>query len=353
MGDTASLDSSNAHIVARDLIARGRALRGQGEMIAFSLPGIRIDASFLTPGYADLCRRAVVNDPAYADGQQQSLAVSIFDHETRPDVPRAMWAETDFGIAPLATGLAPGGIEGAFDVDNYLWQFFDPATGEGVEAQKRPGAFPPWVASFPLRNFAHWGYQRLGWRLIHAGTLAVDGRGIMLIGAGGSGKSGTSLAGVMGGLESVGDDYVAMQLTEAGVRAYPVIKLMKQDAKGLARTGIDAAKFGLGEPNWQNKYEFDFEVLERGRRARQIDLQAILLPRIAHQARSTFTRAPARAAMIGLAPSNLQQLPGGWREGLGFTAEIARRLPAYYLDLSTDPSEIADAIATFIAEPRS
>lgn len=349
MSATANVDSSNAHIVARDLIARGLALRSAGENVRFSLPGLRIDAAFLTPGYADLCRRAIVSDAAYADGQQ-SLSVTILDHETRADVPRALWGEPDFGITQLAAGLAPGGIEGAFDVDNYLWQFFDPASGEGVEAQKAPGAFPPWVASFPMRNFAHWGYQRLGWRLIHAGTLGVNGRGIMLIGAGGSGKSGTSLAGVMGGLESVGDDYVAMQLTEAGVRAYPVMKLMKQDAAGLVRTGIDPQALQLGEPNWQNKYEFDFEMLGRGKRAKHLDLEAIILPRIAHRARSSFTRAPARAAMIGLAPSNLQQLPGGWREGLSFTADIARRLPAYYLDLSTDASEIADAIETFIAE---
>jgi hypothetical protein len=105
---------------------------------------------------------------------------------------------------------------------------------------------------------------------------------------------------------------------------------------------------GLGIPNWQHKFEFDFERLGAGRRASALRLGAILLPRISGAARSSFRPAPGRVAMMGLAPSNLQQLPGGWRQGLGFTAALARSLPAYYLDLGTDGAEIADAVARFI-----
>jgi hypothetical protein len=57
--------------------------------------------------------------------------------------------------------------------------------------------------------------------------------------------------------------------------------------------------------------------------------------------------------MMAFAPNNLHQLPDGWRQGLSFTATVARRLPAYHLDLGEDPSEIAGVMADFIAGRRS
>jgi len=221
-------------------------------------------------------------------------------------------------------------------------------SGAGIEALSRAEQFPPWIASLPLRNFLHWAYQSIGWRVVHAGTLAIDGRGVILIGAGGAGKSGTVLSGVVAGLDSAGDDYVAMGFDDGGVCACPIAKLMKQDAAGLLRLGLDAVAESLGPPNWQNKHEFDFEAFGAGRRAGRIDIRAILLPRIARARRSTIAPAAAGEAMMALAPNNLRQLPDGWRHGLAFSAELIRRLPAYRVELGEDPREIAGTIADFI-----
>jgi hypothetical protein len=139
-----------------------------------------------------------------------------------------------------------------------------------------------------------------------------------------------------------------MEVAEEGVRAYPVTRLMKQDKDGLRRVGLDAND--LGPENWQGKHEFDFETLGGGKRAPQIDLAAILLPRVAGSARTAIRPATPREAMMTMAPNNLRQLPDGWREGLAFTADVSRRLPAYHLDLGTNPDEIADVVAGIIAE---
>lgn len=314
----------------------------------FSLPGLALTLASDSAGYLELCRRALVDDPLLANRAQKPLEVSVLDHGTHPGMPHSKWVGEMFGLSLVEEGLARGGFEGFFDVDRQLWQVYDPLKARGIEALAQAGQFAPWVASFPLRNFLHWAYQSMGWRIVHAGTLAIDGKGIMLIGAGGAGKSGTSLSGILAGLDSAGDDYVAMNLDDGAVRASPVMKLMKQDGKGLARLGVDPVALGLGEPNWQNKHEFDFEQLGRGRRASAIELKAIVLPRIAHVPKSTLRRAPSQVAMMNLAPSNLQQLPGGWREAMRFTGRVARELPAYYLDLSDDGPEIAGAIADLI-----
>jgi hypothetical protein len=338
--------AADSHTFAAALISFGQALFPPPPAASFNLPRFRLTVASDSGGYLEICHRALVSDPAFDPDLR--LDLSVPDYQTHPEMPRGMWTGGMFGLGLLAKGLAPSGIEGSLNPDYKLVQFFDASSGTGIEALARPGQFPPWIASFPLRNFLHWAYQRIGWRLVHAGTLAIDGRGVMLVGDGGSGKSGTVLAGILAGLDSAGDDYVVMEASGEGVRARPVVKLMKLDPAGLRRLGLDPHARSFGTPNWQGKHEFDFEALGKGRRARTIDLKAIVLPRIAHTPRSSLSRATPHDAMLGLAPSNLQQLPGGWREGLAFTAGIARRLPAFYLDLSDDPLEIADVIAAVV-----
>ncbi|MEO6396381.1 MAG: serine kinase [Devosia sp.] len=342
------IDESSAHIFAAALRDYAGAL--SIETAQFSLARFQLTVASDSAGYLALCRRALVDDPRFAQAEQRPLHLSVLDYVSHPQMPQSEWVGEMYGAILTAKGLAAGGYEGTYELPSRLWQIYEIGTGRGVEALHEPGRFEPWVASFPLRNFLHWAYQSIGWRIVHAGTLAVDGKGVMIIGSGGAGKSGTTLSGVMAGLDSAGDDYVAMNLEAGKVSASPVMRLMKQDHKGLARLGIDPGARGLGVPNWQNKYEFDFEVLGAGRRAQTIELKAILMPRIAHAERSSLRRAPAQAAMMALAPSNLQQLPGGWREAMAFTGEIARRLPAYYLDLGNDPAEIAGTIRGLIAE---
>ena len=64
----------------------------------------------------------------------------------------------------------------------------------------------------------------------------MGGRGALIVGASGSGKSGTTLAGLMNGLQSVGDDYVVVD-QGATIVAHSVFKLFKQDLDGLKRVG--------------------------------------------------------------------------------------------------------------------
>jgi hypothetical protein len=339
-------NGDDSHTFARALLSFAKGMGQDFPVAHFKLPRFRLSVTSDSGDYLEMCRRALVNEPSFAPDLDLNLAV--LDYETHPELPRGRWASEMFGLAMLAGGLKSSGLEGSLNVDESFLQFYDPATGSGIEALVRPGQFPPWVASFPLRNFFHWAYQGIGWRIIHAGTLAIDGQGVMLVGKGGSGKSGTTLAGIVAGLDSAGDDYLAVENGDEGVYAYPVMKLMKQDTRGLERLGLDPVAPVVGPLNWQSKHEFDFEDLGCGRRASKVDLRAILLPRIADAPRTVISPAPSRTAMMEMAPNNLQQLPDGWRKGLAFTATIARRLPAFHLDLSNDPHEIAGTIADFI-----
>ena len=101
-------------------------------------------------------------------------------------------------------------------------------------------AIPPWENGSPLRLFLHWAYAHAGMRLTHAGTLGIGGAGALIVGASGSGKSGTTLAGLLNGLESAGDDYVLLEGGE-DLTAHAVFRIFKQDSNGLRRVGLDPA----------------------------------------------------------------------------------------------------------------
>lgn len=343
---------SDATVVgyASALLEQGSVASGEVEQ--FSLARLILTATIASDGYAALCRRVLVNDPCYRDGPQRQVNITVFDHLACPDIPQAHWSGTTFGTGQFIQRLEASRLDGSFDSTHTIWQFFSASRCQGIQTLQASGAYPPWEAGFPLRNFLHWSYQAQGMRLVHAATLGRNGRGVLLAGAGGAGKSGTTLAGILHGLTSVGDDYVAIALEDQQATAYPVIKLMKQDHAGLARLGVDPVERALGAPNWQGKYAFDVEDLVTGSRARSLALTGILIPRISKVSKCRISPAPMREALYGLLPNNLQQLPGGLRQGLSFMAALTRALPAYYLDLSPVSEDIAQTISQFLEAPR-
>jgi hypothetical protein len=315
---------------------------------AFALAGRSIGIGFSTPEYAGLCDRAYPGRSSRV-GDEQQVKLAILDYEALPRMPR--WTGPAPHLHHVATALTEQGLRGAYDVNYSTWDIYDPARAVGVQAMQSTSLRPPWEPSFPLRLLLHWAGRAADRGMIHAGTLGHGGQGVLLVGAGGSGKSSTTLSGLLNGLSSVGDDYVAVSTTGGTVAAQPVLRLMKQDIRGLRRLGLKPGKSPFdGPPNWQGKMEFDYGALAAGARAERLAMEAILMPHIARSPASSFRPASAREAMLAMAPSSLYQLHGSWREDFGLIASIARALPAFHLELSDDPAEIAAAIWGFIED---
>lgn len=262
----------------------------------------------------------------------------------------AVWdTESGFSSREFDRSLATAGLRGYYHHDAPSWQFFDPAAAAGIHTLSSPAGVPPWEQGSPLRLFLHWAYARAGRRLTHAATLGLEGKGALVVGPSGSGKSGTTLSGLLNGLESAGDDYVMVEQNES-VTAHAIFRIFKQDEAGLRRVGLRSADMGAGALNWHGKYEFDAHRLAPRAFVSRLEMRAIILPEIARSRRTRFSRVPPHEAALALAPSAVFQLPGDADEGFRFFAAVARRLPAYRARLSEDPSEIADAIGSLLQE---
>ena len=69
---------------------------------------------------------------------------------------------------------------------------------------------PFYEKAAPMRMIFHHLAQSQGWSLVHSASIGLDNKGILLIGAGGSGKTTTALSAALAGFFYLGDDYVLL-----------------------------------------------------------------------------------------------------------------------------------------------
>lgn len=330
-----------------DLLSRARTIsKDRLHRRVIFLPGLTVEAWFSDPAYAELCARNIRQTTPVIS--KPDLTVFLLDAETLGWPAPERWGADVFDRQAMNGALESAGLRGAYLHDPRVWQFFSPEGQFGVQLIRRAGALPPWEPGAPLRAFLHWGLKVRGLHLCHAATLGLDGRGILLVGAGGAGKSGTTLAGIAGGLETAGDDYCLLTAGER-VAALPLFRILKQDPAGVARAfGGRGEAQGFGPTNWQGKFEIHESALRRSPFVDTLDIRAIVVPEVAHAERSVFQPVSPALAMRAFAPSSSFQLPDGEKESIAFAAALCRRLPCFKLSLSTDAADIAGAIATFL-----
>lgn len=304
--------------------------------------GLRIQGLFTDPSYADLAMANIAE--ALADAAGDRVTLFLVDAASVGWAPPPVMAQ-EYNRPLFNAAMAEAGLRSWYLPTGPMWQVYSPARRVGVQLVGKPGGTPQWESGGPLRTFIHWTLPERA-RLCHAGTVGRDGAGVLLVGAGGAGKSGTTLAGIASGLDSVGDDYCIVTMDGDAIEARPVFRVLKQDPAGVRRVfGPDA---DYGPVNWQGKWEIHADRLPRPPLVDRLALRAIVTPRVAHVERSTIRPIPAPLALRAFMPSNVMQLPDGEAEGVRFTAELCRRLPTFELLLSPDRDDIAGAIARLI-----
>ncbi len=313
----------------------------------FRLPFLDVTARFSDLSFAQICRNGLARRGTVDSRAKASIEISVMSSTSGLGFEPAIWQEPSFSPVNFDRIITGRQLRGYYHHEHRFWQFYDPASRRGIQAMMAPDRYPPWESSGPLRAFLHWAYDDLGMRLAHAATLGCAGRGVLLAGSGGSGKSGTTLAGIAHGLQSVGDDYVLLDRGPTRY-AHAIFSRMKQDVAGLKRVSVDVAQLRHSKPNWQHKIEFDPREIRQDAFTDRMEIVGILLPKIAHRSRTAIEPARPVDAMLALAPSGLFQMPGCAASGVRFFSDLARRTPVFHLNLSENPAEIAGAVRRFL-----
>jgi hypothetical protein len=131
-----------------------------------------------------------------------------------------------------------------YDYERSLLKIFAADRNTFLFFYKDFDSLPDWEIYSPLKEFIHIIALKSGCWLAHAGSIAKDGKGLLLFGPGGNGKSTTTLAGIKGHFKTVGDDYVIIQHTPEKNIAYAVYRTIKS---------YESEIFAL--PDFFNQYE--------------------------------------------------------------------------------------------------
>jgi hypothetical protein len=209
----------------------------------------------------------------------------------------------------------------------------------------------PWSEQAePLRPALHWLLASPVRHLVHAAAIGTEHGGALIAGKGGSGKTTTALACLDAGFVFVGDNYILVSTDNAGPplahSLFSTVKLRHESLALVADILPGAERPGLRDAA---KVVRDIRRERPDQIASHIPIRAILLPRVVPgKAPPRLRPASGAGSLLALAPSTIYQLPRNGGAGMGPMADLAKRVPAYTLELGSDLEAIPPVIAELL-----
>ena len=260
------------------------------------------------------------------------------------------WGQGDVGPRGLVKGPEGAPVLAICEAGSLALTMFDRRSGSLLHRVPGASLLPWWERAAPLRPALFWALSAPGRHLVHAGVVGDGERGgVLLAGAGGSGKTTVALAALAAGMAYVGDDYVLLH-TEGGPVAWNVFGTAKLDGGHVARFPELSHELALSpEPVADEKYVLDVDRVMGESLAGSLPIRAVLVPRI-RGGKARLRRASAGEALLAVAPSTAFQMPYDGGEVMGSLAAVVRAVPAFALEVGDDPAELAEAVDRVLEE---
>jgi hypothetical protein len=223
---------------------------------------------------------------------------------------------------------------------------------QAVVWAERAAALPGWWRAMPLRVLLGWLLARPGHHVVHAGAVGVDGRGLLVAGAGGAGKSTLAVSCLEAGMDYVGDDYVLLS-GGPNPRAYALYGTAKLDEFSLAAVPALADRARQQDLVIDDdKLVLDLQRLRPSRLAPSTTVEAVLVPQLVSQqagAISAINPIPKSTALRALAPSTIFQAPDDGASALQVLSDVVRSVSCYELQLGADAERAPDLLRSLLA----
>jgi hypothetical protein len=276
-----------------------------------------------------------------------AMTVALFDTaSTGAPMAPPPWGRDEYGPKGEIAGFNDDRIRTVFVPGVDILNVYDAARGAGVYWVASPSIVPWWESSFPLRTMIHWWAVPTALQPVHAGSVGLHGRGVLVAGNSGAGKSTTTLACLEAGFGYAGDDYVIVDVESLTV--YSLYGTAKLEPGNLDRFPALAPAVANGERLGTEKAMVFLHDTRPESLVQSLDLCAVVLPRVTGRRESHIEPTSAAAALRVLAPTTSFHLPGYGREVMSKLTKLVRALPCYRLDAGTDLDQLAAAMATAI-----
>jgi hypothetical protein len=260
-----------------------------------------------------------------------------------PSLPEEGRMAGPMGVIPW---LDSTGTAGAWQDPGRMLVVWDAQAGAVSGCIGDPAVLPSWQRAEPLRAPLNWVLKGPRRALAHAAAVGRrdDGAGLLIGGAGGSGKSTTALSWMLAGGDFAGDNYVLVDLDAPdGPAAAPIYATAKADSHAISMLPELEPVARAGDDTLHGKRVLDVRDLRPDQPRGPIQVTAIVISRVSGETKPVVKPISRATALRALAPSSLLQLPGE-ADGFAVLAALIRDLPCFELDLGPDPDANVDAL---------
>lgn len=308
----------------------------------FTCSGANLELEFTETELEPLVMQALAHHPQNSFSGTPSLKISIFSN-------------TEFAQTLDGLWMKRGEVQGFQDDERFIVSIqgngevvnaFDTKEHQAFCWYRSTSSVPDYIRAAPLLHPFHLG---LGAQLLHAGAVGINGRGLLIAGRGGSGKSTTCTSCLLKGLVYLGDDYTAFTDDDVPT-AHSLYSSAKLFEKNLSLTpGLSPMKDRQAAPTDEKVLFFLTEHFPE-RLVPSLTIAGILLPSVSNQKSTMIKPAGAAKAMAALAPSSIFQLPHAGAEAFRRIAALTKKVPCYFVELGENPEEVAERIKDFLTE---
>jgi hypothetical protein len=195
-------------------------------------------------------------------------------------------------------------------------------------------------------------HKSLNMPLVHAGLVSKNGRGLLLAGPGGSGKSTSAITSACAGFSYLSDDLIALQLSPDGsFIGHSLYNSTFLEPDHLNRFALFAPYAITGRYPFEKKRLVLLSEIASLRFERSCRIEAIILPRVLRAPACRLRPVSKGEALLTLAPSSLlvgERSNGA--EGFDKLSRLVQQAPCYRLELSEALDEIPRVLAGVLSE---
>jgi len=186
---------------------------------------------------------------------------------------------------------------------------------------------------------------------VHAALVAIDGSGVLFGGAGGSGKSSTSIASLLHGHDFLGDDFIGMEQTpEGGFIGHSLFASCLIDSGHMKRFPELARNAIAPNHAFESKSVVFLAASHATRLIPRTPIELLLLPKVVDQDKTSWRPAAKTEALLALAPTSVLFTPTPSGKAFEMLSGLIEAVPTYWLELGRDIKDIPLAVEKIVAE---
>lgn len=331
-----------AHRIFERAEATGRSVE-RWYAVAGQTLRLRFADSSLVPPIAPALEHLAATPAAEPD-----LTICLWDVEhALPDVPAPPWRVDGTQRPDEAGEYGDGRFRSTFDFEAGVLSVLDAAANLALYCVRDAQRLPGYERAAPLRPILNWWMRGRGWQFMHGAAVGYETGGVLVVGAGGSGKSTTALTCLGTDLLYASDDYCLISTAGAPhlYSLYNSARLYEKDLYRFPRLALIPTTLDPGA----DKVRLFLHDHFKHNITTGFPLRAILLPEVTGLAETSLCRISPETALTALAARTQLQVPGADRAALATLADAARLVPCYRMRLGTRLSAIPDAIQDLLS----